>query len=368
MLTRLFFYLGIIMIVLSLCALLLVYLFLQSPEPVELGQLIVGNPVDTSTQPELVDEAAFFITGLIQAAEAASTQADLDQVIEKAEAQADLISTAATDQQQSALAAAIETASARLEAAAATPTLLPTASPTMTPTPTGTAPATPTNMPTPTPSETSVPPDTLPVTGSVRPQVVPTVVIEVNWPKKMPFNQDRTINIILTQMTEGEYQLSMQPDTSEVITATPVPIPNSTPQVPIQNAYGDSYSSYAVAEIQIDQEAFSVTAPREVRASLDSPKITWEWLLKPKVPGTHDAIVRIFVEWDPLNSDEKKPAPFELFEERITIAVAPPPLIERGTVTASGVFMAILGTILSLVSKVVENRMKKTKPTEEALS
>jgi|GEM_PF-3113381 len=382
MVSRILSIIGVIIILLSLCALL----FFPTPTRSFARGFMQGeNLVDNDVSSGLVSEADAIAVALRERADAASDQPELDPVVAESTAQADLINMAATESNREALIAALQAAAdritsqmevAQVQAAAQTATaeaqvqaaqaeatasaaaqLTAEAQPTPTPVP-------PTDTPTPIPpTETPVPtPGTLPDTGAVL-QVVPTVVVAADWPKLTEVNQSDFIRVTLVQISEGVYAPTVEAGVEhEVVAVTPKAVPNSTPQVPIQSAFGEGYNTFAVARLSYGGTVFEVSEPEpRARQSLDRSEISWTWNVTPKESGRHIVNLVVEVEWEPTGEGGKRPEPYTIWAPDLTINVAKPPLIVAGQLSVLSIVGMILGSALNVpfLYKVLQDRRKK---------
>ena len=297
--------------------LLLLLLQLPSPPPsLQRGSAQAENLVDTSVQTVLVDEAERAVSELKTAAADVSDQSALGTVLASATAQASLIDSAAPARDRQSLLRTLAAASTRIAAQAPTETLIPQ--------PTA-EPATPTNTP-------AAP--FIPVTGSVLPQGVPNVVLEADWPKEAQTNHSDFIRVTLVQTSEGlSPTITIEPEAREVITVTPRPIPDSTPQVPIQKAFGDSYKTFVVVKLFYGHAVFDVDGPipRE-RQLLDQSELTWKWNITPLEPGDYIISLVVDIEWEPSQEDAQTREPFTMWAQDLEIDVAVP-VIRRNLIS-----------------------------------
>jgi hypothetical protein len=116
--------------------------------------------------------------------------------------------------------------------------------------------------------------------------------------------------------------ITIEPEEREVITVTPRPIPDSTPQVPIQSAFGESYETFAVAKLFYGHAVFDVDGPipRE-RQSLDQSELTWKWNITPLEPGDYDISLVVDLEWEPSNESAQTREPFTIWAQDLEIEV-----------------------------------------------
>jgi LysM repeat protein len=163
-------------------------------------------------------------------------------------------------------------------------------------------PTTPPLVETLTPTPTSAPATLMPplLTSTPAPSTgLPTVSVNVEWPRRMEIDRSDSIRVSLVRST-GPSVVSVTILPGHTATAFPLPTVG-TPEIRFEEAFGPDYKGFAVANLA--GSAFDVTPLTTLTQSLEQTDITWVWNIAPKRGGRHVVNVYIEFQWKPTRND-----------------------------------------------------------------
>jgi len=135
--------------------------------------------------------------------------------------------------------------------------------------------------------------------------------------------------------------------------------------VPLSQAFGPSYAGYASA--YLDTVGFDVAPGTQEEQSLDQSRITWDWVISPKVSGQQYVVARISGTWRLCYGNGQAIHRQLWMAHPIALAVDQP-LLQRnsfdligfltGTTGASSLLLAILAAVVRWIHARWDKRSK----------
>lgn len=109
--------------------------------------------------------------------------------------------------------------------------------------------------------------------------------------------------------------------------------------------FGSGYEVFASASLATTSFDTQLLGPEE--QSANQQRVQWDWNIYPKSAGIQTINVSIYLHWKPIATNGKEEIVRLIWQSPVTIEVNPPPFIQPGQVTISGVIAGFFGTFLS---------------------
>lgn len=167
--------------------------------------------------------------------------------------------------------------------------------------------------------------------------------IEVEWPESIDLKDSGTFRVSIL----GEAEQASAPTTDIAGDQVTRLDPNhcNTPVASLRDAYGSQFE--AIATAKLTSSGFDVQASSTDAQSLDNPRVTWQWDIKPKSGGSHDVQLTISVHWrNRKNNNQAKPA-CDILDKPFRISVEDSLFSGENMKTASEV-VGLVGLVLQL--------------------
>ena len=195
--------------------------------------------------------------------------------------------------------------------------------------------------------------ETFSATSGNQNNVQPTqenIVVQYEWPSEMELTErPKKVKVTLLKTSAGfrliQHHNGESNKESELV--TPIPIPQSTPEAPIEFAYGSEYQAYVVAQLKTKDFYVEQKTPGGEEQSLRYNRIDWEWEIRPKVEGERTIEIYIDVVWKA--RQEQHPAIREpLWKSTTLLILVTNPWLSRFQLVVGFVVNAAIGSVINV--------------------